>query len=143
MSAREKYVVGFLIRDEEEVLLVKKNRPAWQKGKWNGVGGKVERGEDVAAAMSREFKEEAGARIRTWREFAKLKDTGADISFLVAHGDPKIRTTTDELVRWHPISGLHKLPTVPDVYPLVLLALDTQARFTTIDARRNDLVKKK
>jgi len=35
-------VVGFLFDNfSENVLLIKKNRPAWQKDRLNGVGGKI------------------------------------------------------------------------------------------------------
>lgn len=29
-----------------EVLLIHKDRPAWQAGRWNGIGDEVEPGED-------------------------------------------------------------------------------------------------
>ncbi len=34
-------VVG-MITDNEEILLLKKNNPDWQKGLYNGIGWKVE-----------------------------------------------------------------------------------------------------
>lgn len=55
----KEYVVGFFFA-RGEVLLILKNRPEWQKGKLNGVGGKIEDGETPAQAMVREFKEETG-----------------------------------------------------------------------------------
>ena len=61
------YVVGFMIQPEkEQVLFILKNRPAFQKGKWNGVGGKVERGEHPRQAMVREFREETGVDTPPW-----------------------------------------------------------------------------
>ncbi len=37
------YVLGFAFdEDYEWVALIKKNRPQWQAGKLNGVGGKIE-----------------------------------------------------------------------------------------------------
>jgi 8-oxo-dGTP diphosphatase len=40
-----KYVVGFLFNsDTNKVCLIKKNRPQWQKGRLNGVGGHIEDG---------------------------------------------------------------------------------------------------
>ena len=44
----------------EKVLLVEKDRPAWQSGKLNLVGGKIEEGETPEQAALRELKEEAG-----------------------------------------------------------------------------------
>ena len=44
----------------EKILLVKKDRPAWQSGRLNLVGGKIEEGETPEQAALRELKEEAG-----------------------------------------------------------------------------------
>jgi 8-oxo-dGTP diphosphatase len=53
------YVAGFAFAPSFcRVLLVRKNRPAWQAGRLNAVGGKVEPGETPDAAMAREFVEE-------------------------------------------------------------------------------------
>lgn len=58
---KDQYVLGFAFDKEfKHVLLVWKNRPRWQAGKLNGVGGKIEPGEAVRAAMVREFQEETG-----------------------------------------------------------------------------------
>lgn len=43
-----------------EILLVMKDRPTWQKGHLNLVGGKIEDGETPEQAALRELKEEAG-----------------------------------------------------------------------------------
>ena len=59
-----KYVAGFCFDTEcDNVALVLKNRPKWQKGKWNAIGGKIEENETPAKAMSREFLEETGVLI--------------------------------------------------------------------------------
>ena len=42
------------------VVLIKKERPKWQKGFLNGVGGKLEKNETALEAMIREFFEETG-----------------------------------------------------------------------------------
>lgn len=58
------FVCGFCFDEERErVVLIEKSQPAWQAGRLNGVGGKVEPGESVSAAMTREFEEEAGVRL--------------------------------------------------------------------------------
>ena len=44
----------------DRVLLVKKNRPAWQNGRFNLIGGKIEVGETPEQEALRELKEEAG-----------------------------------------------------------------------------------
>lgn len=68
-----KYVVGFLFW-KDWVLLLIKNKPDWQAGKLNGIGGKVEPGENFLAAMVREWNEETLGEMSVfsepWREFA-------------------------------------------------------------------------
>lgn len=58
------YVCAFAFNpSKDRVVLIQKLKPDWQKGKLNGVGGKVEKGEDVDAAMIREFLEETGVLV--------------------------------------------------------------------------------
>lgn len=58
------FVCGFCFDQERDrVVLIQKAQPDWQAGRLNGVGGKVESGESVAQAMTREFEEEAGVRL--------------------------------------------------------------------------------
>ena len=68
------YVCGFMFNeDRNAVILIRKNRPAFQKGKLNGIGGKVEQEDsDITAAMVREFFEETGVQTiaNDWENFA-------------------------------------------------------------------------
>lgn len=71
-SERNRYVAGFVFAPTlDRVLLLRKTRPAWQAGKLNGFGGKVEPGESFEAAMHRESIEEAGMTFE-WEHFATL-----------------------------------------------------------------------
>jgi 8-oxo-dGTP diphosphatase len=73
------YVLGFLFDPGlHNVALIEKQRPEWQRGRFNGIGGKVDVGEDIDAAMSREFHEETGVLLppHEWTQFVKM--TGAD-----------------------------------------------------------------
>lgn len=60
MIGNQLYVLGFAFTPDGRVALIQKRRPAWQAGRLNGVGGKVESTEHSAAAMVREFREETG-----------------------------------------------------------------------------------
>src|SRR5262245_12320359 len=55
--------LGYVLSpDGRQVLLIHRNRrpDAAHYGKANGLGGKVDRGEDVVACLRREVREEAG-----------------------------------------------------------------------------------
>jgi len=54
------YVIVHARHPDGKLLLVLKDRPAWQKGRLNLVGGKVEPGETCLHAAMREFHEETG-----------------------------------------------------------------------------------
>jgi 8-oxo-dGTP diphosphatase len=58
----QEYVCGFMFDQKaEKVVLIEKGKPDWQKGKFNGVGGKIEQSDRWAIrAMMREFLEETG-----------------------------------------------------------------------------------
>lgn len=60
-----KYVLGFA-RTKAGVLLILKTHPDFQKGKFNGVGGKIEEGETPLQAMIREFLEETGIATQAY-----------------------------------------------------------------------------
>lgn len=69
------YVLGFAFRDNcTSVVLIRKQKPKWQAGLLNGIGGKVEAGESPEQAMSREFKEECGVDVHPshWRHYARM-----------------------------------------------------------------------
>lgn len=68
-----RYVLGFAFDDAgEHVVLIKKTKPAWQAGKFNGVGGKIEAQEFAFEAMAREFEEEAGVYCAKWVNYARM-----------------------------------------------------------------------
>lgn len=123
-----KYVAGFLFCFGE-VALIQKKRPEWQKGLWNGIGGKIEDGEFTDHAMYREFLEEAGHNtpIDSWKWFASLTatDGGSTVYFHKRRviSKPVLRTMTDEPVKWWKIKELETIPLVPNLRWLIPLAL--------------------
>ncbi len=80
------YVCGFMFSaDLSRVLLIRKLKPRWQRGKLNGLGGKIEAGETPSVAMRREFLEECGHDTATWHPFMVMKGAagGSAESFMV------------------------------------------------------------
>jgi len=126
------YVVGFLFtHDAEHVILIKKNRPDWQKDKLNGVGGHVLEKETPAEAMSREFYEEAGVETKPeeWENTVILLDKPgrycvyffrmfSDICFGLAS------TQTDESIEKIFVSDLSKNDTIQNIRWLIPIQLD-------------------
>ena len=119
-----KYVLGFLFK-ADSVVLVAKQRPAWQKGKLNGVGGKVEAGESPEQAIVREFREETGATVEDWRFFAELRFREAVIYCYTATAEIEVQTITDEAIGWYQIGIIRRLPTLKNLRWLIPLALDS------------------
>lgn len=52
----------FVFNPANQILLAMKKR-GFGEGKWNGAGGKVEAGETIVQAASRELREETGIEI--------------------------------------------------------------------------------
>jgi 8-oxo-dGTP diphosphatase len=98
------YVLGLAFsKDQADVVLIRKNRPEWMKGKLNGVGGKLEESDQTPGhGMCREFFEETGVDIPTegWSNCAVLTGTSAKIYIFRAFTDEiyKAASTTDEAV---------------------------------------------
>ena len=72
------YTVGFVFDTTlEQVLLVHKQKPEFQAGFLNGMGGKIEDGETAVQCMTRECTEETALVIpeSDWMQFATIKDT--------------------------------------------------------------------
>lgn len=69
------------LRAKSTVMLIRKAKPLWQRGRFNLVGGKVEEGETSLDAAIREFKEETGITGEQF-EFAGVVD-GNDWSIAV------------------------------------------------------------
>ncbi|HEY1096187.1 MAG TPA: NUDIX domain-containing protein [Alphaproteobacteria bacterium] len=103
-SPSKKYVLGFAFsEDKSKLVLIRKNRPEWQKGKLNGVGGKIEDYDaDAYAAMCREFKEEAGIETtaQDWNHYVTLNGDYGFVIIFCAFSDRfmQARTQSDEAV---------------------------------------------
>ena len=86
--------LGYILSaDRRQVLMIHRNaRPGDQHlGKYNGLGGKLERDEDIAAGMRREIAEEAGLVVTSmqlrgtlsWPGFGKNGEDWLGFIFLI------------------------------------------------------------
>jgi len=133
--AMKQYVCGFLFDTEKKyVVLIKKLKgPPNNIGRLNGIGGTIEPGEFWCEAMSREFHEEAGARIdpAAWTRLCGLlgsNDGGWYVTFCYATvpGDiiNSVRTMEEEPVLILPVDRLAGLPVVDNLRWLIPMAFD-------------------
>ena len=124
------YVVGFLFNTQRNlVVLIRKQRPDWMAGKWNGLGGKIEAGETPAAAMRREFLEEAGLEINSWEQYAVLTGEGFRVFFFRAFSPQafEVRSRTDEMVLMFSVDAYHRQNLVTNAAWLIPMALSMDA----------------
>lgn len=130
------YVVGFALDSYGRVALIEKNRPAWQAGKLNGIGGHVEEGETFIEAMRREFWEETGVHVEDWTLFATMKFPGATISFykswITSEEMSSLKTTTDEEVCIIGMWNLNDYQMIPNLSWLIPLAAYTADEYEPI-----------
>ena len=127
--AFKKYSVGFAFDEQgKNVVLIKKNRPQWQRGLLNGVGGHIEKNEGPHAAQAREFKEETGVETydSNWALFAILSGEDYELNCFSIFTNEifYVKTTTDEDIRIYPVSDLRILATIPNLQWLIPAALD-------------------
>jgi 8-oxo-dGTP diphosphatase len=121
------YVAGFLISDDaKHVALIQKQRPDWQRGRLNGIGGHIESDETPAEAMNREFFEETGANVTTWKPFCTLLGPTWRVEWFKDVGSRKLKNMTDEHVSWVAVNKVlsGRANVIPNVRWLLLLALD-------------------
>ena len=121
-----KYVTGFLFSpDKQSVVLINKNRPDWQRGFKNGVGGKIEENETPLMAMRREFFEETGVEIEDWKEFAIISGPGYEVYFHSAVSEKYllVESKTDEEVFFYELSELPELNVIRNTRWLIPMAL--------------------
>jgi len=110
----------------DEVLLLRgaPDKKIWA-GKYNGLGGHVERGETVHAAAAREIREEAGLaadqlRLRGVVTIETGEATGIGLYVFTAKAsDRATRPSTEGGLEWVPVASVSELDCVEDLPTLL------------------------
>jgi 8-oxo-dGTP diphosphatase len=133
------YVLGFVFNnDKSEVALMRKTKPEWQKGRLNGIGGKIESGETPIEAMHREFREETGFETNKlyWREIGCMSSNEWFVYILTydqTFDDLSVlKTVTEEPITIVKVSDLDSELTISNIPWLVRLAKDTKVHYSDI-----------
>lgn len=130
-AAKREYVLGFcFMYYNAEVVLIRKNKPEWQRGLLNGVGGKIEPGESPKEAMLREWREETGSDVTDWHHYVTMDFSGATVHVFKHHqpgrhaGYLNITSATDEQVGIYSVAEALASPIViPNLKWLIPMAL--------------------
>lgn len=114
--------LGYILSpDRRQVLMVHRSARADddQLGKYNGLGGKMERDEDVAACMVREIREESGLEVTemtlrgtiNWTNFGPKGEDWLGFIFLVTKftGEP-FAANEEGPLSWIALERLGELP---------------------------------
>ncbi len=118
-----------LIRNGDDVLLMKRSAHTRVfPGRYNGVGGHLERGEDPQTGALREIQEETGLTPTQIHDLAFRGaihiDAGTPIGILLflftARSDSReVGETEEGTLQWVPLATTHELPLVEDL-PILL-----------------------
>ena len=137
MDSKNKMTVGFIFNNDlSKVLLIKKNRPEWQDGFLNGVGGHMrpleENRNDFEACWIREVKEETDLRIdkSNITRIGRIFSTNNGIIVVMyayrlsksEESTYKCEQMTDEEITWFNVDDLPKLKTIANLQHLIPLA---------------------
>ncbi|UPG86777.1 8-oxo-dGTP diphosphatase [Luteibacter aegosomatis] len=114
--------LGYVLSpDGGRVLMIHRNarQDDQHLGKYNGLGGKMEPGEDIAACMRREIREEAGIecvemRLRgtlNWPGFGKRGEDWLGFIFVITRyeGTP-LKSNPEGALEWVSVDALDALP---------------------------------
>jgi len=123
---------AIFLRRGDSYLLIKgaPTKRLWAN-KYNGLGGHVERGEDVLTSAKRELLEESGLTADLWlcgTLIVDAGDTGICLYFFSGEcldGEPQ--PSNEGLAEWIPFEKIGELPVVEDL-PILLSRIHTMKR---------------
>lgn len=114
--------LGYILsKDKDSVLLVHRTfrESDDHLGKYNGLGGKMDQGEDIYSCMEREIGEEAGIKVTkmelrgsiNWTNFGPKGENWLGFVFLITDFEGEVfKENKEGPLTWVPVSELGSLP---------------------------------
>lgn len=123
---------AIFLRSGESYLLLKgsEKKKIWP-GRYNGIGGHLDRGEDALSCARRELREETGLEADLWLCGTVLVDAGEiGVGLYVFSGEVTggtLRASEEGLAEWIEYGRVGRLPVVADV-PVLLERISGMSR---------------
>lgn len=140
----------FVFNDQDEILFIERSSTKFDAGMMNGLGGHIEKGEDIIMSAERERFEESGIKPESTEIMGIIHDTnlfGKDIIVFVT----KSTTTQKDLIdsdegslKWVKINEIDKLNTYADIKQFIdLIKLNKKFTGTSLFNGESKLIEMK
>lgn len=123
MEIQPRYTLCFIQHDQKYLMLYRNKEP--NKGKWNGVGGKIEPGETPQEACLREIYEETGLIIPTitFRGLVYWNNEGGMYVYLAETAKRQVSPSHEGRLEWKTLDWILTSPQVVSNIPLFLVPM--------------------